>query len=201
LRRRVLHPEETELWLAVARTAKAMHPSRPQGLVNKRAPIVAPANRDTESAVLADPFHLTSFRLGERAISRSAKSDLTSSSAAPKPAALNMDAKTHQKMARGKLSPDATIDLHGMTLAEAHPELIRFVLNAQTAGLRLLLVITGKGKPKTDHAPPLQRSGVLRQQVPSWLRLPPIGPAVLQVVEAHLRHGGSGAYYVYLRKR
>jgi DNA-nicking Smr family endonuclease len=61
-------------------------------------------------------------------------------------------------------------------------------------------VITGKGKAKLDHGYSMQRSGVLRQQVPSWLRLPPIGPAVLQVVEAHLRHGGSGAYYVYLRK-
>jgi DNA-nicking Smr family endonuclease len=28
----------------------------------------------------------------------------------------------------------------------------------------------------------------------------PLGPAVLQVSEAHLRHGGSGAFYVYLRR-
>jgi DNA-nicking Smr family endonuclease len=37
--------------------------------------------------------------------------------------------------------------------------------------------------------------------VPGWLHLPPLGPAVLQVTEAHQRHGGSGAYYVYLRRR
>jgi DNA-nicking Smr family endonuclease len=45
-----------------------------------------------------------------------------------------MDAKTHGKMTRGKLQPEARIDLHGMTLAEAHPELIRFILNAHAAG-------------------------------------------------------------------
>jgi DNA-nicking Smr family endonuclease len=37
--------------------------------------------------------------------------------------------------------------------------------------------------------------------VPLWLHMAPLGPAVLQVVEAHLKHGGGGAYYVYLRKR
>ncbi|MGL4321553.1 MAG: Smr/MutS family protein, partial [Paracoccaceae bacterium] len=105
------------------------------------------------------------------------------------------------KMTRGKLAPEARIDLHGMTLSEAHPELISFILNAHSAGLRLVLVITGKGKPKADHGPIPYRTGVLRHQVPQWLRLPPLGPAVLQVSEAHLKHGGSGAFYVYLRRR
>ena len=88
-----------------------------------------------------------------------------------------------------------------MTLAEAHPELIHFILNAQSAGMRLVLVITGKGKRRDDTGPIPQRVGALRHQVPQWLRLPPLGPAVLQITEAHLKHGGSGAYYVYLRKR
>jgi DNA-nicking Smr family endonuclease len=116
-------------------------------------------------------------------------------------APLQMDAKTHGKMTRGKLAPEARIDLHGLTLAEAHPELIRFILNAQSQGMRLVLVITGKGKRREDVGPIPQRMGALRHQVPHWLRLPPLGPAVLQVSEAHLKHGGSGAYYVYLRRR
>jgi len=41
----------------------------------------------------------------------------------------------------------------------------------------------------------------LRHQVPLWLRQAPLAPAVLQVSEAHLRHGGGGALYVYLRRR
>ena len=110
-----------------------------------------------------------------------------------------MDAKLHAKMSRGKLSPEARIDLHGLTLAEAHPELIRFVLNAHEAGLRLILVITGKGKQMWEPIP--RPTGALRHQVPHWLRLPPLGQAVLQVTEAHLKHGGTGAFYVYLRRR
>jgi DNA-nicking Smr family endonuclease len=104
-------------------------------------------------------------------------------------------------MTRGKLQPEARIDLHGMTLAEAHPELIRFILNAHAQGLRLVLVITGKGKRRDDLGPIPNRIGALRHQVPGWLHLPPLGPSVLQVTEAHQRHGGSGAYYVYLRRR
>jgi DNA-nicking Smr family endonuclease len=151
------------------------------------------------------PQRLPEFRLGEKSRAKPlAKSghDLAPSLAdALRQAPLQMDAKAYGKMTRGKLLPEARIDLHGLTLAEAHPELIGFILNAQSAGLRLVLVITGKGKVKDDHGPIPQRTGALRHQVPSWLRLPPLGQAVLQVAEAHLRHGGAGAYYVYLRRR
>ncbi len=86
-----------------------------------------------------------------------------------------------------------------MTLAEAHPELIRFLLNAHAQGLRLVLVITGKGKAMFE--PVARPTGALRHQLPHWLRLPPLNHIVLQVTEAHLKHGGSGAFYVYLRRR
>jgi DNA-nicking Smr family endonuclease len=144
----------------------------------------------------------TAFRLGEKTRPLRSTAHIAPTPAeALAQAPLQMDARKHAKMTRGKLDPEARIDLHGMTLAEAHPELIRFILNAQTAGLRLVLVITGKGKPGPDHGPIPQRMGVLRHQVPHWLHMAPLGPAILQVTEAHLKHGGGGAYYVYLRRR
>jgi DNA-nicking Smr family endonuclease len=42
---------------------------------------------------------------------------------------------------------------------------------------------------------------VLRHQVTQWLTTPPLAQLVLQISEAHLRHGGGGAYYVYLRRQ
>lgn len=132
---------------------------------------------------------LPHFHLGERA---------PQPKPGPQVPALAMDAKTHARMTRGKLAPDARIDLHGMTLAQAHPELIHFILGARSAGHRLVLVITGKGRMIHDPAP--RHSGALRHQVPHWLRLQPLSQAVLQVTEAHLKHGGSGAFYVYLRR-
>ncbi len=201
-RRRTLRPEEEEIWNAVARTANPLHRSR---ILLKQVdapahprPVADPS--DPAPMPLSKP-RLEPFLLGEKART-TPRHDIAPSlrdqiAAAP----LAMDAKVFGKMTRGKLAPEARIDLHGLTLAEAHPELIRFILNAQSGGMRLVLVITGKGKRGEDFGPIPQRMGALRHQVPQWLRLPPLGQAVLQVSEAHLRHGGSGAYYVYLRRR
>ncbi len=199
MRRRGLSPEEEDLWAQVARTVqRAEAHLRAEKLAHKRKPLPeAPKPPEPQKPLLE------AFRLGEKA--RPLRAKPWEEPATPAEhlaqAPLQMDAKKHGQMTRGKLDPEARIDLHGLTLAEAHPELIRFILNAQTAGLRLVLVITGKGKPGPDHGPIPQRVGALRHQVPHWLHMAPLGPAVLQVREAHLKHGGGGAYYVYLKKR
>jgi DNA-nicking Smr family endonuclease len=115
-------------------------------------------------------------------------------------APVQMDSKAFTKLKRGKLSPEGRIDLHGMTLDRAHPALTRFILNAHKNGKRLVLVITGKGKMRDEGGPIPVRHGVLRHQVPQWLAMAPLASAVLQVSQAHISHGGGGAYYVYLRR-
>ncbi len=87
-----------------------------------------------------------------------------------------------------------------MTLEQAHGRLNRFILDAQAQGVRLVLVITGKGKPQQQDGPIPIRRGVLKHQVPGWLQGPALRGAVMQITEAHIRHGGGGAYYVYLRR-
>jgi DNA-nicking Smr family endonuclease len=111
-----------------------------------------------------------------------------------------MDYKSFKKMKRGKSTPEAMFDLHGMTVAQAHSALIHFLMTSYTRNMRLVLVITGKGKFQKDTGPIPRQVGILRHQVPQWLRMPPLRDKVLQVTEAHGKHGGSGAYYVYLRK-
>ena len=113
---------------------------------------------------------------------------------------ISMDRKAYARLMRGKLRPEGKIDLHGMTLEGAHPVLTRFILSAQSQGKRLVLVVTGKGKQRDDGGPIPVRIGVLRHQVPQWLNNPPLSLAILQVTQAHVRHGGGGAYYVYLKK-
>jgi len=193
-RRRHLSPEEADLWRSVARTARPLH-SQPISLPEQ------PAAPEPPPPLAHARPRLTPFLLGEKHRKPEQRDLAPTLPDRLDQAPLRMDAGTHARMTRGKLHPEARIDLHGMTLAEAHPELIRFILNAQSAGLRLVLVITGKGKRREDTGPIPQRVGALRHQVPHWLHLPPLGPAVLQVSEAHLKHGGGGAYYVYLRRR
>ena len=114
--------------------------------------------------------------------------------------AVQMDKKAFGKLKRGKLKPEGRIDLHGMTLDRAHPALNRFILSAHKSGKRLVLVITGKGKMRDEGGPIPVRHGVLRHQVPQWLSMPPLSSVILQVTQAHVSHGGGGAYYVYLRR-
>lgn len=118
----------------------------------------------------------------------------------PKPEPVQMDRKAYGRLKRGKLVPERRIDLHGMTLDRAHPALTRFILSAQASGLRLVLVITGKGKAGADDSPIPGMRGILRRNVPIWLSMPPLAQAVLQVTPAHISHGGDGAVYVYLRR-
>ncbi len=99
-----------------------------------------------------------------------------------------------------QLYEQGKLDLHGMTLDRAHPALTRFILSAQASGKRLVLVVTGKGKHRDEGGPIPTRMGVLRHNVPFWLAQPPLAQAVLQITEAHLKHGGGGAYYVYLKR-
>jgi len=194
-RPRRLSPEERELWSRVAAATTALHPEHARK-VDREAPepAKAPAPHRAKPA-------LPDFRIGESVPDVAFGHDLAPSLSdrlARTP--VRMDRKAHKQMTRGKLAPEARIDLHGMTLADAHPALTRFLRDAHARGVRLALVITGKGRRGADDGPIPQRQGVLRHQVPVWLAQPPLGAIVLQVAEAHLRHGGSGAYYVYLRR-
>lgn len=188
-RRRVLTREERELWDRVTATARAMKP----------VPMKAEEDGPIHHPKKPHPPH-PEFRIGQT--TRPATTHDLVPSIEERLAAhpLRMDRRTHQQMLRGKLKPEARIDLHGMTVAEAHPELVRFLMQAQSAGKRMVLVITGKGKAKDDHGPIPQRMGVLRHQLPHWLSQPPLGGVVQQVAPAHLKHGGGGAFYVYLRR-
>jgi DNA-nicking Smr family endonuclease len=193
-RPRRLTPEERELWSRVAAATTALHPEHSRRADPEAADAAKPAPHRTKPA-------LPEFRIGESVPDIAFGHDLAPSLSdrlARTP--VRMDRKAHKQMTRGKLVPEARIDLHGMTLAQAHPALTGFLRDAHARGVRLALVITGKGRRGADDGPIPQRQGVLRHQVPVWLHQPPLGAIVLQVAEAHLRHGGSGAYYVYLRR-
>ncbi|MGR3461815.1 MAG: Smr/MutS family protein [Roseovarius sp.] len=195
-RRRQLRPEEMALWREVARRTEPLNPRRKQVAMTPANPPKTPNPAPKEA------HSFPSFRLGAAAQGNDSRHDVLPGIAeriASAPVA--MDRKSFQRLKRGKLSPEAKLDLHGMTLDQAHGALVGFMLRAHGAGKRLVLVVTGKGKDRDGGGPIPVRHGVLRHNVPHWLRLPPLGPLVLQVTEAHIRHGGGGAYYVYLRRR
>ncbi|SNT74939.1 Smr/MutS family protein [Paracoccus seriniphilus] len=201
-RRRGLTPEERELWSRVARSATPL-PSKSQqpeeGGAQDAPPVIPRAGSKAKAEAALMRAELSKFRLGQHAPGPTGTFQREASPAERlRSAPLRMDHKTHRKMSQGKIAPQARLDLHGLTLSAAHPELIQFILGCHANALRLVLVITGKGRG--DHGPLPTRPGALRHQVPYWLHSPPLNAVVQQVSAAHYRHGGEGAYYVYLRR-
>jgi DNA-nicking Smr family endonuclease len=113
----------------------------------------------------------------------------------PVPPLTSLDRRLRQRLARGRAGIDARIDLHGFTQAEAHEVLVRFLRVSRVEGARIVLVITGKGARGPD-----EERGVLRRQVPLWLRSPQLREVVLGFEPAAPAHGGEGAFYVRLRR-
>jgi DNA-nicking Smr family endonuclease len=107
---------------------------------------------------------------------------------------LSVDSRTLKKLAQGKVSPEAKIDLHGFYADDAFGALMDFLHKAAAEGLRCVLVVHGKGKgygPKQDM-------GIIKSQVSAWL----CGhPKVLAYHTATIRHGSNGALYVLLKRQ
>jgi DNA-nicking Smr family endonuclease len=100
-----------------------------------------------------------------------------------------LDGRTQRRLFRGDVPIDRRLDLHGHTAARAQVKLQSFIEDAAYSGCRCVLVITGKG------------AGVLQSHVPDWLKRAPLSSLVLALAEARRTDGGSGAFYVLLRRR
>lgn len=96
----------------------------------------------------------------------------------------------HRRIRRGRVEISAQIDLHGMFEQEARERLLGFLQNQPRHRAQSILVITGKGE---------RGDGVLRRSLANWLHNPEFSSMVSGFAQAHLRHGGSGAWYVFLR--
>lgn len=183
--KRTLTPEERALWRKVAQTARPL----PAG--NVRAP------RAIDDETFAELF---------RRATGSASGALNAGSV---PRKEPVERGAERKVRRGRVEIDARIDLHGETAARARQMLLAFLSRAAMKGHQTILVVTGKGaaaraedtrrfEPWQPDAPSLP--GVLRRSLPLWLAEPDFAVLVSGYATAHARHGGSGAFYVMLRR-
>jgi DNA-nicking Smr family endonuclease len=109
-----------------------------------------------------------------------------------------LEKRLRQRIARGSREIDDRLDLHGMTQERAHGALLSFLRNAQASGYSVVLVITGKGI--RGGGANADERGVLKRQVPHWLRLPEFRSYVVGFETAHVTHGGEGALYIRIRR-
>jgi DNA-nicking Smr family endonuclease len=110
----------------------------------------------------------------------------------------SFDRDIDRALGRGKLAPEAKLDLHGMTVAAAERAVARFLEQAVDQDLRVVLIVTGKGWRREDGR---LIEGRIRSEFPEWLGRTENRSRVRGLKPAHPRHGGSGAFYVLLRRR
>ncbi len=110
----------------------------------------------------------------------------------------SFDRDLARALSRGKLLPDATLDLHGMTLAMAERAVGRFLERATHRDFRIVLIVTGKGLREEGGR---LVGGRIRAEFVGWLNRGDNRVRVRSVRPAHPHHGGSGAFYVLLRRR
>jgi DNA-nicking Smr family endonuclease len=181
--RRSLSEEERVLWSTVTRAIAPLRPRVPAEATVFEAPAPPAASRIVEP---------------ERPM-RPIRPPVTAAPIeAPAPPVATFERRLRQRLGRGSEPIDGRVDLHGLTQAEAHVLLERFVRAAAARGARVVLVITGKGTSR--GAASEGERGVLRRQVPHWLKARSLRDYVIGFTAAHVGHGGEGALYVRLRR-
>jgi DNA-nicking Smr family endonuclease len=181
-------PPDFALWEDVARTIKPLHkPKVKKKAVAKSEAFARPSKPTPASKPIARP--------------PAARHD--------PPPLTGLDRRSGRRMMRGQVEIEARIDLHGTGIERSHERLLNFLANARAQGLRMVLVITGKGaSPFTqhtlhgaDHYHAPERQGRLRRLAPEWFHERQFREHIAGFQPAHPRHGGGGAFYVKLRKK
>ena len=177
-----LSSEDRELWRQVAKTVRR----RPLGpLPNTNEQTGAEHEEKGEARPVSGKMPVLAPPSPQRSHQRSDE---------------QLDGNLDRRLKRGRLEPERTLDLHGMSAARAEAALRLFVEQSRAEGVRLVLVITGKGRARSsdDGIMPV-RKGILRDHLPVWVGA--MGNSVVKTTVAHKRHGGAGAFYLYLRRR
>lgn len=112
----------------------------------------------------------------------------------PKKVPSGISASQAEKLKKGKIRPERTIDLHGFTQFRAHSYINDEIIKCYKNNIRSILIITGKKFGK------MGAEGVLKKEVPKWLNLSPLKEVILMTSWATPRDGGEGALYVLLRR-
>ena len=95
-------------------------------------------------------------------------------------------------------------DLHGFTLEDANKEIEKLISSSYESGVNRLVVVTGKGLHSNNEKDPYKSKefSILKHSVPEYIRSnQDLMKSIIEIKEATLEDGGSGAFYIYLKKK
>ena len=106
-----------------------------------------------------------------------------------------LDLKTTQKI--------RSIDLHGFTLLEANKIIEQFINKSYEEKINKLIIVTGKGLHSENKKNPFvsKKLSILKYSVPEFIKNnKKLMKKIIAFKDAEIKDGGSGAFYVYLKK-
>ena len=96
-----------------------------------------------------------------------------------------------------------SIDLHGYTLDEANKSIESFIIKSYQENINKLIVVTGKGIHSQHQKNPYVSKdlSILKYSVPEFIKKnQKLMKKIIELTDAEIKDGGSGAFYIYLKK-
>ena len=103
-----------------------------------------------------------------------------------------------------KLNITKSIDLHGFTLEEANKKVESFLIDCFDQKVSKVKIVTGKGLHSQNDKDPYisKKFGILKNSVPEFIKNNPnLIKIIKSITDAEIVDGGSGALYVFLKKK
>ena len=97
-----------------------------------------------------------------------------------------------------------SLDLHGFTLDEANKKVESFLFDCFENKVSKVIIVTGKGlHSQNDKDPYVSKEfGILKNSVPNYIKSnSELMNMINSIQEASIEDGGSGAFYIYLKKK
>ena len=97
-----------------------------------------------------------------------------------------------------------SIDLHGKTLDEANQTIENFIRKSYEDKVHKLIIVTGKGLHSSNEKDPYVSKdlGILKYSIPNFLKNnADLMALISNISEASIKDGGSGAFYIFLKKK
>ena len=97
-----------------------------------------------------------------------------------------------------------SLDLHGKTLDEANSIIEKFIKKSYEEKVQKLIIVTGKGLHSDNEKDPYVSKdlGILKHSIPEFVRNnEDLMKIISNISEASVKDGGTGAFYIFLKKR
>ena len=103
-----------------------------------------------------------------------------------------------------KVKKTRSLDLHGETLDEANLIVENFIKKSYQDKIHKLIIVTGKGlHSKNDKDPYVSKDlGILKYSIPDFLKNnSELMKMISSISDASIKDGGTGAFYIFLKKK